>query len=170
MDLTWTAERLKGLRQQRTHCTSHNWRIVTRSCAGLRRWAGDDRGSATVWMIGVTVASFLMVGLVLDGGVMLRSRSDAFAIAASAARVGAQQLDDDAAVEGLSVLDPIAAEQAVLDYLAAQGASGAVTVTGDRVTVTVTTSASLQMLQVVGGDTVTFDATATAEAVKVATP
>ena len=68
------------------------------------------------------------------------------------------------------MLDPIAAEQAVLDYLAAQGASGTVTVTGDRVTVTVTTSAQLQMLQVVGGDTVTFDATATAEAVKVATP
>ena len=143
---------------------------MTRSCAELRRSARDDRGSATVWMIGVTVASFLMVGLVLDGGVMLRTRSDAFAIAASAARVGAQQLDGDAAVEGLSVLDPIAAERAVLDYLAAQGASGTVTVTGDRVTVTVTTSAQLQMLQVVGGDTVTFDATATAEAVKVATP
>ncbi len=143
---------------------------MTRSCAELRRSARDDRGSATVWMIGVTVASFLMVGLVLDGGVMLRTRSDAFAIAASAARVGAQQLDGDAAVEGLSVLDPIAAEQAVLDYLAAQGASGTVTVTGDRVTVTVTTSAQLQMLQVVGGDTVTFDATATAEAVKVTAP
>lgn len=143
---------------------------MTRSCIELRRWARDDRGSATVWMIGVTVASFLMVGLVLDGGVMLRTRSDAFAIAASAARVGAQQLDADAAVEGLSVLDPIAAEQAVLDYLAAQGASGTVTVTGDRVTVTVTTSAQLQMLQVVGGDTVTFDATATAEAVKVTPP
>lgn len=143
---------------------------MTRSCAELRRLARDDRGSATVWMIGVTVSSFLMVGLVLDGGVMLRTRSDAFALAASAARVGAQQLDADAAVEGLSVLDPIAAEQAVLDYLAAQGANGTVTVTGDRVTVTVTTSAQLQMLQVVGGDTVTFDATATAEAVKVATP
>ncbi len=143
---------------------------MTRSCAELRRLARDDRGSATVWMIGVTVASFLMVGLVLDGGVMLRTRSDAFAIAASAARVGAQQLDGDAAVEGLSVLDPVAAEQAVLAYLAAQGASGTVMVTGDRVTVTVTTSAQLQMLQVVGGDTVTFDATATAEAVKVATP
>ena len=48
--------------------------------------------------------------------------------------------------------------------------TGTVSVTGDTVTVTVTTSAHLQMLRVVGGDTVTFDATATAEAVKVATP
>lgn len=129
--------------------------------------ARDERGSATVWMIGVTVASFLMVGLVLDGGVMLRSRSDAFAIAAAAARVGAQQLDPGAAVEGLTVLDPIAAEQAALDHLAAEGADGTVTVSADTVTVTVTTIARLQMLRLAGGDTVTFDATATAEAVKV---
>ena len=141
---------------------------MTRLRAGLRRSIGDDCGSATVWMIGVTVASFLMIGLLLDGGVMLRSRSDAFALAGSAARVGAQQLDPDAAVEGLTVLDPIAAEQAVLGYLAAQGVTGKATVTGDTVTVAVTTSAQLQMLRVVGGDTVTFDATATAEAVKVA--
>ena len=89
----------------------------------------DDRGSATIWMIGVTRAAFLMVGLVLDGGVMLRARSDAFSIAASAARVGAQQLDADAAVEGDAVLDPVAAEQAALDYLAARGVTGTVTVT-----------------------------------------
>lgn len=136
---------------------------MTGVCARAR----DEHGSATVWMIGVTVASFLMVGLVLDGGVMLRSRSDAFATAASAARVGAQQLDPDAAVEGLAVLDPIAAEQAALDHLAADGVDGTVTVTGDTVTVTVTASARLQMLRLAGGDTVTFDATATAEAVKV---
>lgn len=136
---------------------------MTRVCARAR----GEHGSATVWMIGVTVASFLMVGLVLDGGVMLRSRSDAFATAASAARVGAQQLDPDAAVEGLAVLDPTAAEQAALDRLAADGVDGTVTITGDTVTVTVTSSARLQMLRLAGGDTVTFDATATAEAVKV---
>ena len=143
---------------------------MTRSSAAPWRWAGDDRGSATVWMIGVTVASFLMVGLVLDGGVMLRSRSDAFAIAASAARVGAQQLDPDAAVEGLTVLDPIAADSAVQDYLATQEVTGTTTVDGNQVTVTVAASARLQMLQVVGGDSVSFDATATAEAVKVTAP
>lgn len=143
---------------------------MTRSSRAFLRWTGDDRGSATVWMIGVTVASFLMVGLVLDGGVMLRSRSSAFAVAASAARVGAQQLDPDAAVEGLTVLDPIAADNAVQDYLAAQEVTGTATVAGNKVTVTVAASTRLQMLQVVGGDTVSFDATATAEAVKVATP
>lgn len=143
---------------------------MTRSSRAFLRWTGDDRGSATVWMIGVTVASFLMVGLVLDGGVMLRSRSSAFAVAASAARIGAQQLDPDAAVEGITVLDPIAADNAVQDYLAAQEVTGTTAVDGNKVTVTVAASARLQMLQVVGGNTVSFDATATAEAVKVATP
>lgn len=130
----------------------------------------DDRGSATVWMIGVTVSAFLLVGLVLDGGTMLRARSDAFSVAGAAARVGAQQLDPDAAVEGLTVLDPIAAEHAVQEYLAASGVTGTARVIDDTVTVTVTTEAQLQMLRLVGGDTVTFDATATVEAVKVETP
>ena len=127
-----------------------------------------ERGSATIWMIGVTVCAFLVVGLVLDGGVMLRARSDAFATAASAARVGAQQLDPDAAVEGQSVLDPIAAEQAALDYLAARGLAGTATVEANAVTVTVTTQAQLQLLELVGADTVGFSATATVQAVKVA--
>lgn len=128
-----------------------------------------ERGSATVWMIGVTVSAFLLVGLVLDGGTMLRARSDAFAVAGAAARVAAQQLDPDAAVEGLTVLDPIAAERAVLEYLAASGVTGTARVVDDTVTVTVTTEAQLQMLRLVGGDTVTFDANATVEAVKVET-
>lgn len=134
------------------------------------RRAPDDRGSATIWMIGVTVCAFVMVGLVLDGGVMLRSRSDAFSAAASAARVGAQQLDSDAAVEGVAVLDLVAAEQAALEYLAARDVTGTVAVTADTVTVTVTTTAQLQLLRVVGGGTVSFDATATAQAIKVTSP
>jgi Flp pilus assembly protein TadG len=138
-----------------------------------RRWrerCSDDRGSATIWMIGVTVAAFLMVGLVLDGGTMLRARSDAFAVAASAARAGAQQLDGDAAVEGEALLDPVAAEQAAMEYLAAQGVTGSVTVEGDTVRVSVTTTADLQLLSLAGGGDATFEATAEAHAVKVVPP
>ncbi|GMU78498.1 MAG: hypothetical protein AMXMBFR46_12930 [Acidimicrobiia bacterium] len=127
-----------------------------------------DEGAATVWMIGVTVSAFLMIALVLDGGVLLRARSDAFASAAAAARVGAQQLDPVAAVDGEAILDPIAAERAALDYLHARDLSGIVTVSGNEVTVTVTHQARLQMLRVAGATTVDFDATASARAVKVA--
>lgn len=133
----------------------------------VHRLRRDERGSVTVWMIGVTVSAFSLVALLLDGGAMLRARSDAFALAGSAARVGAQQLDPDAAVEGLTVLDPIAAERAVQDYLDGAGVTGTAVVSGDTVSVTVTSEAELQMLRLVGGDTVSFQATASVEAVKV---
>lgn len=142
---------------------------MTSSTAGMPTVRSDrDRGSATVWMIGTTVAAFLLIGLVLDGGVMLRARSDAFSLASAAARAGAQELDPVAAVEGVALLDPVTAERAALDYLAARGASGTVRVSDDAVTVTVMTTASLQLLQVVGGNAVSFESTSTARAVKVA--
>lgn len=119
-----------------------------------------------MWMIGVVVCAMLLTGLVLDGGVVLRARSDAFGLAAAAARAGAQQLDPSAAVEGRAVLDPAAARQVATAFVAAHGGVGTVIVDGDRVTVTVTEAAHLQMLEVVGAHTVTVHATATVRAVK----
>lgn len=131
-----------------------------------RRAAADDRGSASVWMIGVVVCAFLMIALVLDGGVMLRARSDAYAAASAAARVGAQQLDPVAAVDGEAVLDPVLAERAALNYLAAEGMSGSVTIVGDRVTVNVTSTAPLQFAKLIGASS-SFQASASAQAIKV---
>ena len=60
--------------------------------------------------------------------------------------------------------------QAALDYLAAQGVTGSVTVEGDVVRVSVTTTADLRLLSLVGGGSATFDATAEAQAIKVDPP
>jgi hypothetical protein len=135
----------------------------------LRARAADEagRGSATVWMIGVVVCTFLLLALVLDGGVMLRARSNAYASASAAARAGAQQLDPVAAVDGVAALDPITARRAALDYLAADGLAGSVTVVGDTVTVNVTATAHLQLATMLGADATTFHATASAQAIKV---
>ena len=137
--------------------------LRARRCSSRR----DECGSATVWMIGVTISTFSLVALLLDGGVMLRARSDAFAVAGSAARAGAQQLDPDAIVEGLTVVDPVAAERVVQDHLDQAGVTGTADTSGDTVTVTVTSEVELQMLRLVGGDTASFHATASVEAVKV---
>lgn len=137
--------------------------LRVRRCSSRR----DECGSATVWMVGVTISTFSLVALLLDGGVMLRARSDAFAVAGSAARAGAQQLDPDAIVEGLTVVDPVAAERAVQDHLDQAGVTGTADTSGDTVTVTVTSEVELQMLRLVGGDTASFHATASVEAVKV---
>lgn len=131
------------------------------------RAAEDDSGSATVWMIGVVVCAFLMLALVLDGGVMLRARSNAYAAASAAARAGAQQLDPIAAVDGVAVLDPVAAQRAAVDYLTAEGLTGTVTISGDTVTVYVTSTVSLQLATALGVDATTFHATASAQAIKV---
>ena len=139
--------------------------------AALRRLgsraAANDEGSATVWMIGVVVCTFLMLALVLDGGVMLRARSNAYSAASAAARAGAQQLDPIAAVDGLAVLDPVAAKRAALDFLTADGLTGSVTIVGDTVTVNVTSTAHLQLASALGADATTFHATASAQAIKV---
>lgn len=129
-----------------------------------------ESGSATVWMISVVSATFLLIGLVLDGGTMLRARSDAFAAAGAAARAGAQELDQDAAVEGKAVIDPIAAQAAAKEHLRLMGVEGSVSVEGETVTVTARAQARLQLLRLVSGETSTFSATATAEAAKVGGP
>jgi len=139
-------------------------RWIRRRPGGFRSMAG----SATVWMLGVVVCTMSLVGLVLDGGTVLRTRSDAFSVAGAAARAGAQQLQPDLVAEGEAVLDPVAARQAALDYLARHDATGTVFVSGAIVTVTATRSAHLQMLQVVGASDVAVHATATVRATKVA--
>lgn len=130
----------------------------------------DERGSATIWMVSVVMATFVLIGLVVDGGSMLRVRSDAFAAAGAAARAGAQELDEDAAVEGRAVLDPTAARRAAMAHLERLGYRGSVSVSGATVTVTARGTARLQLLSLVGGDAARFEATASAAAIKVGTP
>lgn len=136
----------------------------------MKRSDHSERGIATVWSVVVVGACFLMIGLVLDGGVILRARNEAFSLAGAAARVGAQELESDAAAQGAVVLDRERARAASLDYLTQRGAVGDVTVAADEVTVTVTLTAELQMLRVASGGSVEVSATATVAAIKGASP
>ncbi len=127
---------------------------------------GVEAGIVTVWAVVVVAACFAMAGLVLDGGVVLRARSDAFGLAGGAARAGAQELSVPDVAGGDLVLDPAAATRAATVYLEARGATGTVRVDGTRVTVTVHDTARLQLLSVAGARTVNVDATATADALE----
>lgn len=106
-----------------------------------------DNGVATVWTAAVAGGCLLMVGLVHDGGALLRARSTSFDLAGGAARAGAQQLDQPALAQGAVEVDPVAAGQAADDWLAARGVSGDVRVDGDDVTVTVHQTVPLQILR-----------------------
>lgn len=125
--------------------------------------ATGDRGIVTVWTA-VTVANLILfAGFLVDGiGVVLRERGEAFSVAAAAARAGAQMLDDGAAVRGQVRIDPVRAQEEAARYLAARDVAGTVAVNGDKVTVTVSEVADLQVLP----GSVTINATATVAAVE----
>lgn len=127
----------------------------------------DDRGFVTAWTVALAVACWALVGLALDGGRALRERSEAFGAAASAARAGAQQVDERAAVLGDLQLDEQAARQAALEYVSARGFSGgSVDVDGLVVTVTIDDSTDLAILQM----SVDYSVSATARAVDESDP
>lgn len=116
---------------------------------------------ATIWTISVAGACLLIVGLVLDGGTVLRARSSTYDLAGGAARAAAQELDQHDLVQGAISLDPSAAQRAAQQWLDVRGASGVVVVDGDTVTVTVRRDVSLQLLRPAS---VTVTETASAQA------
>jgi hypothetical protein len=133
-----------------------------------RGWgARGDRGFVTAWTVALAVACWALVGLALDGGRALRERSEAFGAASSAARAGAQQIDERAAVLGDLQLDEQAARQAALEYVSDRGfGGGSVEIDGLVVTVTIDDSTDLAILQM----SVNYNVSATARAVDEADP
>jgi hypothetical protein len=127
---------------------------------------GGDAGSVTALTASVLGGLMLMSALVAGGSAVLRARSDAFGLAAGAARAGAQHLDEDALMRGGLELDPAAATEAAQGYLAARDAEGDVAVVGADVIVTVEDSVAIPQL----GQTVAVSATATVSAVKGTAP
>jgi Flp pilus assembly protein TadG len=121
----------------------------------------DDRGQTTAFVAILASAFLLCLGLVTDGGGLLRARNEAATLAQEAARAGVQQLDWSSYREGTSevALDPSAASAAAQSFLSAAGATGTVAVSGDTVTVTCSVDYSFTLLPM--GST-TVDATATA--------
>lgn len=122
----------------------------------------DDRGSVAVLTAGVLAVLIGMVMLVLGGSEVLRARSDAFGRAASAARAGAQALNEDRLVAGAVEIDEDAAVAAAQQYLASVGAKGTASVDGTDVVVTVTDTVDIPYV----GQSFTVDATATVSAIK----
>jgi Flp pilus assembly protein TadG len=96
----------------------------------------DERGVVTIFVVTMTTAMILVVGLVLDGGYTLAARRQAIDEADGAARAAAQAIAPSAR-EGVVVLDPGQAQSAVQRFLAPTGHTGQVTVQGDVVTVSV---------------------------------
>ncbi|MDE3721967.1 MULTISPECIES: TadE/TadG family type IV pilus assembly protein [Nocardiopsis] len=131
--------------------------------------ATDDRGQVTAFVAIMALSFIVCLGLVYEGGELLQARRQTATLAQEAARVGVQQIDWDAYREGAQEvpLDGSAAVAAAQAFLAAAGATGTVTVSGDSVTVTCTLPYSFTLIP--AGST-TVETTATARPYTQATP
>ena len=102
----------------------------------------DERGQASVLLIGVLMIGLMFVGLAVDGARMFTARRDLQNVADSAALAGASSLDEDQyrASAGMEArLDPAEARRAVDEVLASSPLPASVrvevAVSNDRVNV-----------------------------------
>lgn len=119
-----------------------------------------EGGQVTPFVVIMVTALLMVAGLVLDGGLALAAKVQAIDEAQEAARAGAQQLDLAVYRDtGQVVLVPDRAAAAARAYLAAtsnpDAPAATVTVTGDRVAVTVVRRQRTQLLSVIGTGSLT---------------
>ncbi len=119
-----------------------------------------DRGSAMP--MAVIFITFLMIGgwALLSATQQWNARRDAHAVAAAAARAGAQ--GDREVLRSGGVVDPTAATSRAQGILSASGFSGSVTVDGETVTVNVSASVDYAFPSAGFPSTVSGSASATA--------
>jgi len=139
------------------------------TAARPRRWrklTRDDRGAATIQILGIALIGLLFAAAIYGGSSVFAARSNGYALAQSAARAGAQQIDLTAyRATGQVRLAPAQAAQAATQFLAAAGATGTVDkVTAATITVTATSRQATPALRPFGYPTVTVTSTASATA------
>jgi hypothetical protein len=130
----------------------------------ITRSRAHDDGSLTVFVVIVFVGLMMFAGIVADGGAALDAKVHALHAASEAARMGAQEMDLLTYHRtGRRVLDPGDADAAARRFLTSVNAEGTVTATTDSVTVHAMTRHETWLLSLVGIDTLTMTADATAK-------
>jgi len=102
---------------------------------------GDDRGGTELFVLVTLFAMLIALGLVVDGGGLMRAQDEAAWCAQQAARAGAERIDlNQVQIDGTSVLLESAAVATALQVVAAAGMEGTAVVNADgSLTVTCTT-------------------------------
>ena len=125
-----------------------------------------DSGQVTAFVVVLTAALILLLGLVVDGGQALAARLRAVNAAQEAARAAAQAIDlAGYRRTGRLRLDPARATAAARGWLAGTGDTlTGIAVSADRVTITVHHTGHTQILRIAGLTTIDSTGTATAQA------
>ena len=124
-----------------------------------------EAGQVTLFLAGCSLGLVLLAGLSVDGGRILSAREQAWDEAQEAARAGADALSvADLRGQGETVVDVVAAREAVDLYMVDTGDKAVVSISaGDMVTVTVTSVVHPYLLSLVDINTVSVTGTATAQ-------
>lgn len=132
--------------------------------------AGGEKGTLTLFTAIVVIGLLAAVAFIADAGQKLAAAAQAQAIAQQAARAGAAEVSASAAYSGGALaVDPSRAIAAARAYLAENGQSGTVAVTGGQtvtVTVTVTVTKAAVFGQVIGIGSLSATETASARPVQ----
>jgi ApbE superfamily uncharacterized protein (UPF0280 family) len=129
----------------------------------------DERGSITLWVLGLCVALLFLGGLGLDLWRAIAVRRELSAMADAAATAAANGLDEQSLRSGSVVLDPtragaIAAEMLARDARGARLEAAAVDVDGDQVVVALEDDVPFSLLGIfIDGEPFRVRATATAQ-------
>ena len=134
---------------------------------GPRQDGDGDRGSLTLMLAVMFVALLALAGIVIDGGAKLNQAENAAAIAQEAARAGAGMVNQaNAYTHGSFTVDQAQALAAARKYLANSGYHGSALPVGTQsIEVTVTVTGPTRVLSIVGIDSMTSTASATASLV-----
>ena len=129
---------------------------------------GRERGSISLWAAVAAFAMIVMVGIAVDFSGQAVAEQRARTVAAQAARAAGQELQPDAVTRaGQPVTDTIHAITAATSFLTQAGQTGTATVTGNTITVTVTSSYECVFLSIIGISSLPVSGTSTAEVVRV---
>lgn len=125
-------------------------------------------GQALLWAAVMLPLFLSVIGLALDGGLVFNARRELQNVADVAARAGANQIDERAYRESdgtTVVLDPESARQVAEGYVAGEraGLEARITVEPQRVVVTVRRPVPLSFLRLLGIQTASVSAFASAE-------
>jgi len=134
---------------------TRRWGLGRRTASSRRGRRRDERGSAAIFLVMLSVVLFVAAGLVIDGGLAINARMRVADDAEQASRAGANAIDLTRlrSEGGEIVIDPTLARAEAADYLGDLGYGGdqfSVSVDGDMVQVRITDSVRTGMLGLVG--------------------
>jgi hypothetical protein len=127
----------------------------------------NERGTITVFVVSMTTALLLVAGLVLDGGRIISARREADAVAAAAARAGAQGIDEIGLRKTNGApIGNLDAQARVHRYLAGTDFTGSANVSGEMISVNVHRTQQLSILSLAGLYSASIKGTGSARTVR----